>query len=220
MEYRYREERTEIEMTRFSAEGIVKTEDGQTFEFKLELEMTRLFSQQIDIGFRAGPSRPQKDPLIFNFAGNAAQLANQRFQLDLNDDGKPETARFAAPGYGFLVFDRNADGKVNSGKELFGPSTGDGFSELALLDSDQNGWIDENDPIYAQLKVWTKTDDGTDVLTSLKDAGVGAISLGRLATPFAIRDESNASLGQVRSSGIYLSDQGKAGVVQQVDLTV
>lgn len=220
VQYQYQEQRTEIETTRFSAEGIVKTEDGQTFEFKLSLEMTRVFSQQIDIGYRAGAARPQKDPLIFNFAGNSAQLANQRFEIDLDDDGKSETASFASPGYGFLVFDQNADGKINSGKEMFGPSTGDGFAELAAHDSDQNGWIDENDPIYAKLKVWTKTADGSDVLTSLKDAKVGAIALARLATPFAIRDENNSSLGQVRSSGVYLSDDGKVGTVQQVDLTV
>ena len=219
-EYEYHAQYTETETTSFAAQGIVKTEDGKTFEFKLSLEMTRSYSERIDVAFQAGNAVRAKDPLIFNFAGPAAQLANQRFQIDLNDDGRLETARFAAQGSGFLVFDQNADGKINRGKEMFGPSTGDGFAELATHDSDHNGWIDENDAIYAKLQVWTKNADGSDVLRSLKNSNVGAISLARLATPFAIKDDNNALLGQVRSSSVYLSDDGKVGSVQQVDLVV
>lgn len=220
VEYEYHEQRSEIETTRFAAEGRVTTADGQTFEFKLELEMTRSFSERIDINFRAGDAARQKDPLVVNFAGNAAQLADRRFEIDLDDDGKTETAHFAAHGSGFLVFDRNADGKISSGKEMFGPTSGDGFAELAVHDSDGNGWIDESDPIFAQLRVWTKNADGSDVLSTLKESDVGAISLARLATPFAIKDGSNTQLGQVRSSGVYLSDDGRVGTVQQVDLSV
>lgn len=220
VEYEYHEQRSEIETTRFAAEGRITTTDGQTFEFKLELEMTRSFSERIDINYRAGDAVRQKDPLLVNFAGSAAQLADQRFEIDLDDDGRNESARFAAHGSGFLVFDRNADGKINSGQEMFGPSSGDGFAELAVFDGDGNGWIDEDDPIFAQLKVWTKNADGSDVLRTLKESDVGAISLARLATPFAIKDGSNTQLGQVRSSGVYLSDDGRVGTVQQVDLAV
>ena len=220
VEYEYHEQYTETESTRFSAEGIVETEDGQRFEFKLSLEMTRTYSERIDTMFRAGNAVRAKDPLIFSFAGPAAQLADQRFQIDLDDDGTLDTARFAAQGSGFLVFDKNEDGKINSGKEMFGPSTGDGFAELAMHDADQNGWIDENDPIYAHLKIWTKSIEGVDALRGLKDSNVGAISLGRLATPFAIKDAENQLLGQVRGSSVYLTDDGKVGAVQQVDLVV
>ena len=68
--------------------------------------------------------------------------------------------------------------------------------------------------------MWTKNADGSDVLRTLKESKVGAISLARLATPFAIKDSANAQLGQVRSSGVYLSDDGQVGTVQQVDLAV
>ena len=220
IDYAYHAEYTETETTRFAASGMVTTQDGQTFEFELSLEMSRSYSERIDFAYRAGDAVRQKDPLVLNFAGTAAQLADLRFEIDLDDDGRQETARFAGPGSGFLVFDKNGDGKVNSGKEMFGPTSGDGFAELAAFDSDHNGWIDENDPIYAELKVWTKNADGSDQLRSLKDAGVGAISLARLATPFALKDSANLQLGQVRSSGIYLADDGSAGTVQQVDLAV
>jgi len=220
IEYEYHERRTEIETTRFAAQGIVKTADGMEISFELSLEMTRSYSESIDISIRAGDAARKKDPLIVNFGGSAAQLSDQRFEIDLDGDGSKETARFAARGSGFLVFDRNANGKIDNRSEMFGPTTGDGFAELAAFDGDHNGWIDENDAIYAQLRVWTKKDDGSDVLRTLKESDVGAISLARLATPFAIKDSNNALLGQVRSSGVYLSDDGKAGTVQQVDLAV
>ena len=54
------------------------------------------------------------------------------------------------------------------------------FSELAEYDSDGNGWIDENDEVYDQLKVWVKDENGKDKLLSLKEANVGAICLGQL----------------------------------------
>ena len=39
-------------------------------------------------------------------------------------------------------------------------------------------------------------------------------------TLFDLKDSNNALLGQIRSSSVYLTDDGKAGTVQQVDLTV
>lgn len=61
---------------------------------------------------------------------------------------------------------------------------------------------------------------GNDQLSTLKQANVGAINLSSVATPFDLKDSSNALLGQIRSSSVYLTDDGKAGTVQQVDLTV
>ena len=60
--------------------------------------------------------------------------------------------------------DRNGDGKINDGSELFGTKSGDGFKDLASYDADGNGWIDENDAIFSQLKIWTKDEDGKDKL--------------------------------------------------------
>ena len=58
------------------------------------------------------------------------------------------------------------------------------------------------------------------MLSSLKDHNVGAISVGQVATPFELRSAGNESLGGVRSTGIYLTEDGQAGSVQQIDLSV
>jgi len=120
---------------------------------------------------------------VINFSGTAAQLTDQRFAFDLNSDGKDEDIPFVAGGSGLLVFDRNNDLQVNDGRELFGPSTGNGFAELSRYDKDGNRWIDENEAIYNNLYVWTKDSEGNDQLRSLKESGVGAIYVTGLIRP-------------------------------------
>ncbi len=123
-------------------------------------------------------------------------------------------------GSGFLALDLNGDGKINDGGELFGPRSGDGFADLAQYDGDGNQWIDEADPIYERLRLWQPDADGAGTLTTLSQKQVGAIYLGHAETPFAVKDEQNQLQAQITASGIYLSETGVAGSVQQVDVAV
>lgn len=221
VEYDRHERYSETEQTRFAASGTVQTADGREISFRVELSMSRSYHEESDVRLRLGDAaRQQKDPLVLNFAGNAAQLLDQRFSFDLDADGTAENINRLTAGSGFLVFDRNGDGQANDGSELFGTKSGDGFADLAALDDDNNGWIDENDADYAALRVWTPEADGGGELRTLKDSNVGAIALARIATPFALRDSGNETLGKIRSSGIFLQESGGAGTIQQVDLSV
>lgn len=220
LEYDYHESYSESEQSSFAASGTVTTADGRRIDFTLQLSMQRSFQMESDISLRLGDAtRKAVDPLTLNFSGTAAQLTDQHFAFDLDADGSQEQINFAAPGSGFLAFDRNQDGRINDGSELFGPTSGDGFGELAALDDDRNGWIDENDTAFKQLQVWSKDAAGKDRMQSLAAAGVGAISLSRIATPFSIKDHDNGLLGNIRNSGIFLQEDGRAGTIQQIDLT-
>lgn len=220
IEYDRHESYSEVEQTSFAASGVVQTVDGREIRFSLSLQMARSYHEESDTSISLGDARQKKDPLVLNFGGTAAQLSSQRFKFDLNADGQAEEINFVTGGSGFLVLDRNGDGKANNGSELFGARSGDGFAELAALDSDHNGWIDESDAAYEQLRVWTKDAAGQDKLTTLREANVGALALARVATPFDLKDSNNALMGQIRSSGIFLQEDGKAGTMQQIDLTV
>lgn len=220
VEYDRHEIYSETEQTTFEASGVVKTEDGREISFDLALSMSRSYYEESNLSLRLGDARQVKDPLVLNFSGTAAQLTSQRFKFDLDADGTSDEINFVAGGSGFLAFDRSGDGRINNGTELFGATTGDGFAELAALDSDSNGWIDENDSAYEQLLVWTKDASGNDLLSTLKDANVGALNLARVATPFDLKDSSNTLQGQIRSSGIFLQEDGRVGTLQQIDLTV
>jgi hypothetical protein len=208
----------EHESSEFSASGQVRTADGKSIDFKLELSMCRDFQcerQEINRG-----KVSLLDPLVINFDGKAAALADTRFEFDLDSDGQEESLHSLAAGSAFLAFDRNGDGRINDGSELFGAQSGDGFADLAAFDDDGNHWLDEADTTFASLKAWSRDADGKAHLASLKEKGVGAIYLGASETPFSLKDSNNQLQGQVRSSGIYLREDGRAGNLQQIDLAV
>jgi hypothetical protein len=220
IEYDYRESYTEIEASHFSTSGIVKTGDGREISFDLQLSMSRQYYEESSVSLRLGDAARKVDPLVLNFSGNAASLTNQRFSFDLDADGTEEQIARLSSGSAYLVFDRNKDGKINDGSEMFGPTSGDGFAELAALDDDKNGWIDENDSAFNKLSLWQQGDDTAGTLRSLGDTGVGALALANISTPFDLKNPQNELLGQIRTSGIFLHENGKAGTIQQIDLTV
>ena len=115
-----------------------------------------------------------------------------------------------------MALDRNGDGRINNGLELFGPASGNGFAELARLDSDNNGWLDENDPRYDQLRVWMRDEAGNDSLATLAQKNVGAILLRPVETPFALKNSANGLQGQLRETSIFLEENGGAGMVQEI----
>ncbi|OJW75879.1 hypothetical protein [Thiobacillus sp. 65-1402] len=221
IEYARHETRYEAEHTRFQAAGTIRTADGREIVFKLALSMSREHVERREVSVRLGDAvRQVKDPLAINFNGSAAQLGATKFSFDLDNDGSSERISFVAPGSGFLALDKNQDGKINNGGELFGPASGNGFAELAAYDEDGNNWIDENDTVFTQLRVWSKDAQSNDQLATLKAAGVGALYLGKVATEFSHKGADNQFDGQVRASGIYLSEDGSAGSLQQIDLAV
>jgi hypothetical protein len=216
IEYDYHESYSESASMSFSASGVIRTEDGKEIQFDLSLQMQRSYSQETNVSLREGDAH-KVDPLVINFSGNAAQLTDQRFSFDLNADGNNEDISFVQGG-GFLALDRNGDGKINDGKELFGPATGNGFAELQMLDDDGNNWIDENDAAYQRLLVLSKDNSGKDVLATLKQSNVGALYLGNVNSPFDIKDAQNNLQAKVVSSGVWLAEDGNLGSLQQIDL--
>ena len=158
------------------------------------------------------------DPLVINFDGDTAELSDQKFFFDIDGDGVDDKISGLGSGSGYLALDKNGDGVINNGKELFGPESGNGFGDLAAYDDDGNGWIDENDAVWSKLKIWCKNPDGTDSLYTLADKGVGAICLQSVGTDFALNDAANNTNGYIRRSGIFLYENGDVGTVQHLDL--
>ncbi|NLH47203.1 MAG: hypothetical protein GX444_01225 [Myxococcales bacterium] len=214
--YQRHEETKQSESTRFTTDGVVKTADGKEIAFRAELEMNHERITVNDIFLRAGDALT--DPLVINYGGTAAELTDQKYDFDLDADGTSEKVSFVKSGSGFLVLDRNGDGQATDGTELFGPTTGDGFKELATFDEDANGWIDEGDSVFGDLRVWSKNAAGQDQYDTLAGKNVGAIYLQKAGTQIGLYDSQNDKEGQVRSTGVYLTEDGQAQTIQQVDL--
>lgn len=210
---------SESETTTFSASGMIRTTDGAEISFELGFSMSRSYSESVSISLRGGEQRRLQDPLVLDFGGPAAALSNVHFDFDLDADGTLDRMPLLG-GSGYLALDRNGNGRVDDGRELFGPNTGNGFDELAALDGDGNGWIDENDAAWSQLRIWRPDAQGAGTLQTLKEAGVGAFYLGRADTQFSLNDAANETLGMMRASSIYLREDGSVGTVSQVDLAV
>lgn len=213
--------RFEAEQMTFASQGEVVTEDGRMIEFSLDLSMDRAFLSKTEQEILVHTWKEQvilTDPLVISLDGRLPALSDTRFEFDLDNDGKTEKVSFVSAGSGFLAFDKNNDQKINNGSELFGPGTGNGFEELAVWDGDQNGWIDENDDVFSKLSVWTRDDNGEDRLISLKEAGIGAISLESAAGGFDMTGPDNLLKGRLKSSGVFLFENGNVGSIQQIDL--
>ncbi|WP_415898113.1 hypothetical protein [Neptuniibacter sp. QD57_21] len=217
MSFKVTETVEEYECSSFHSCGMVTTADGKQIEFDLNLEMERSYSATRE--FEMTSVVEFTDPLILNFEGNHADLSDEKFEFDLDADGDKELISYLTGESGMLALDKNEDGIINDGTELFGALTGNGFADLAQYDEDGNNYIDEGDSIFDDLLVWHKTED-SDYLESLADSGVGAIYLGSTETPFDIKGENNQENGRVRSSGFYLTEAGDVGTVQQIDMAV
>ncbi len=209
----------ETEHTAYEAKGVAKTADGREISFGVTVEMSRGFCQRYET--LTQETLTLCDPLVINLDSNTASVSDMKFLFDLDADGKEEEMSFAGKGSGFIALDRNGDGKINDGSELFGTKSGDGFADLAAYDEDGNGWIDEADSIYKDLRIWTKDENGNDILMDLKSADVGALYLGNASTEFSLNDmETNKTNGVIRSTGVYLKESGGVGTMQHVDLAV
>lgn len=210
---------SESESTTFATKGIVQTADGRSIDFNMEVSMSRAFMQETNL--LEVKDYIKTDPLMINLDTNIGSVSDQKFFFDLDSDGKEEQISFAGKGSGFLALDKNGDGKINDGSELFGTSSGDGFKDLAEYDEDGNGWIDENDSIFNRLKVWTKDENGNDFLIDLKKADVGAIYLRNADTQFSLKDDENKLNAEIKKTGIYLREStGAVGTLNHVDLVI
>jgi hypothetical protein len=213
-----RVEYREVEALAFSAGGQLETADGRRVTIDFDQLLVRSYQQVSTVSLRPAPAAT-RDPLILNF-GSGPELTRGRVSFDLDGNGSPESIAFATGDSAFLALDRNGNGRIDDGLELFGARTGDGFEELAAFDEDGNGFIDSGDAVFERLRLLSRGEDGASRLVSLAEREVGALYLGRVATPFDVNTTDNETLARVRTSGLYLDEQLRPGSLQQLDLVV
>lgn len=208
----------ETEQLSFSAAGSVTTADGKKMDFSLDVQMQRSFSFSSSQSVTFGNPGRATDPLMITLGSGAGSLSGASVQFDLLGNGQKVALPFASSG-GWLALDSNGNGKIDDGSELFGPQSGNGFQDLAALDSNHDGVLDDADPSFARLRLWSGVDkDGKDQLQTLQSVKIGAILLPSISTPFTIKDPGNHAVASLSRSGVYLTEDGHAGQISQVDV--
>ncbi|MBN2653557.1 MAG: hypothetical protein JXR79_00375 [Nitrospirae bacterium] len=148
---------------------------------------------------------------------------NDGAYFDHDGNGFEEQTGWASSDDGLLVMDRNNDGIINDGKELFGNSTilGDGtkasngFEALAELDTNADGKVDASDAAFSQLKVWQDLDgDGYSTADELKTLGeVGIKSINTGYTDAAVTDANGNDHKQL---GTFTWNDGTTNAAEDV----
>jgi hypothetical protein len=134
---------------------------------------------------------PRRDPLILDLDGDGIETIGadpvNPILFDHDGDGIKTGTGWVRPDDGFLVLDRNGNGTIDNGTELFGDSTplsgggnaADGFAALRDQDTNGDGLVDANDANFANLRLWRDLNqDGVsqaNELSSLADHGIGAL---------------------------------------------
>lgn len=196
-------QRVEIDISAFEAKfsRIGGQANVSISEFKAHIEMVRIEIAQIF----------QQDPLILDLDGNGIDITSLKDgQLfDINGDGTLDQTAWIKGADALLALDRNGDGEINDGCELFGDQHGakDGFAELSKFDDNLDGLIDQQDGVFSSLVLLRA--DGSQ--QGLADAGIKSISLA-MVTPI----DKRLIGGDLVAQSQFERDDGSTGHIGEV----
>ncbi|RJP30635.1 MAG: hypothetical protein C4527_09355 [Candidatus Omnitrophota bacterium] len=163
----------------------------------------------------------QADPLVFDLDGDGIELTSAAEGVSFAIDGtgiRRQTA-FVTGGDAFLALDRNGNGMIDSGLELFGDQHGarDGLEELRKFDDNRDGIIDASDSVFSQLRLFADANmDGLSQaheLKTLRELGIVAIFLDGQD-----RNEIIAGGNQLTKTTSFLRSDGSTGLAGDVNL--
>ena len=165
-------------------------------------------------------------PLVLDLDGDGVE-AGAVALFDHGGDGFAEATRWAGADDGVLVWDRNGNGKIDDGGELFGNNTAlangqkavHGFAALSELDANNDGVVDSADANFANLRVlrWTDAnnngamDAGEERLETLSAVGVRS-----LKTAFVASDKVDAVGNEHRQVGSFVKADGTTAEMTDV----
>jgi Ca2+-binding RTX toxin-like protein len=169
----------------------------------------------------------RRDPLTLDLDGDGLETMgidpSSPILFDHDGDGVATATGWIKPDDAFLVLDRDGNGTIDNGTELFGDSTPvfdpvgtilgkaeDGFAALAQEDTNGDGKVDAEDARFHQLRIWQDLNgDGVsqaNELRGLEEAGIIALNAGKTEHS---RTLANGNL--IADLGSFVRSDGSAG---------
>ena len=166
-----------------------------------------------------------RDPLVLDLNNDGITMGSaldSYAQFDLDASGFKERVGWINAKDGFLARDLNGNGKIDSGRELFGEHTllkngklaTNGFEALSDLDSNGDGIVDTKDAMFSSLKVWKDadgdgvTDDGE--LLGLDELGITGINIWH-----EVNDKLDKNHNTETGLGSFNKRDGSKGLLKQ-----
>ncbi|WP_291982001.1 calcium-binding protein [Candidatus Accumulibacter sp. ACC005] len=167
------------------------------------------------------------DPLILDLDNDGLETiginTSNPILFDHNGNGVRTATGWVKSDDAFLVLDRNGNGSIDNGRELFGDSTpltaggvaADGFAALAQEDTNGDGKVDSLDARFASLRLWRdlNQDGASQVgeLFTLSSQGIIALNLAKTANSQIL-----ANGNQIADLGGYVRSDGSTGTLGEV----
>ena len=207
-------------------ESLKESMPGWTWDYlanRTGMECTpnnRWAAEWLDAPFR-NLSHRIVDPLALDLNGDGIQTVANSGKIsgslfDHDGDGIRTATGWIDKNDGLLVYDRNGDGIVNNGSELFGDATrlqnggtaAHGFAALADLDDNGDGKIDAADKAFASLRVWRDfNQDG--ISQSYELFGLTDLNIQSLDTAYQQVAKNFGNGNSLVQSGRYTTTNGR-----------
>jgi hypothetical protein len=197
----------------FSSRTEINTAADGTEVSLQKVESARISISFTSVSLSASSQNRKADPIVLDLDGNGIKATGiQDGKLfDINADGKMDLTSFILGKDGLLALDRNRNGKIDNGSELFGDQHGalNGFEELRKLDKNEDGVVDAGDSGFADLGVLMIKQGHPDEmqLTSLAQAGVAALRLAYQNTDEAVNPDAT-----IAQKGTFIRANGTEGL--------
>lgn len=168
-----------------------------------------------------------RDPLTLDLDGDGIETVavspTNPILFDHDGDGLKNATGWIKPDDGFLVMDRNGNGTIDNGTELFGDSTNlygggkaaDGFAALAQEDTNNDGKIGSADANFAYLRVWRDLNQN-GISESGKLATLASLNIASIDVAKKNNSQPLPGGNEIADLGTYTKTDGSTGTVGEV----
>lgn len=163
-------------------------------------------------------------PIVIDLDNDGIETLSKDNNIYFDHDGNgfAERTGWIAPDDGLLVYDINQDGKIDTGRELWGNNSvinnslaKNGFAALKHWDTDNNNQIDSNDSIWKYLQIW-KDNNSNAIADNGELYDLSFFNISSISTQYQTTTLIDRNGNAHRQSGEFKFNDGSTGIATDV----